>query len=75
MDKPSLPIPETLLEAVRAFADPKVAHEYFVRMRWPNGAACPRLRQCRASLSWRQVPPMVLQGLSTAIYREGWHRF
>lgn len=34
--------PATMLEAVRQFADPQVAHDYFVRMRWPNGAACPR---------------------------------
>jgi transposase-like protein len=34
--------PQTMLEAVRQFSDPQVAHDYFVRMRWPNGAACPR---------------------------------
>jgi transposase-like protein len=37
-----LPIPETLLEAVHAFANKQVAHEFFVRLRWPNGIACPR---------------------------------
>jgi transposase-like protein len=42
MDKPLLPIPATMLQAVRKFADPQIAHDYFVRMRWPNGAACPR---------------------------------
>lgn len=36
------PVPTTLLEAVRAFADPQVAHDYFVQMRWPYGIACPR---------------------------------
>jgi len=36
------PIPETMLEAARQFADPDKAHEFFVNMRWPNGAACPR---------------------------------
>jgi transposase-like protein len=42
MDKRKLPIPETMLEAVRMFADPQVAHDFFVSMRWPNGVACPR---------------------------------
>ena|SRR5665213_3413852 len=36
------PIPETMLEAARQFADPEVAHAFFVQMRWPNGVACPR---------------------------------
>lgn len=40
MDKQ--PIPETMLEAVRQFADPQKAHDFFVQMRWPNGVACPR---------------------------------
>ncbi len=34
--------PTTLLEAIRAFADPQVAHDYFARLRFPNGVACPR---------------------------------
>jgi transposase-like protein len=33
--------PQTLLEAVRYFADPKVAHDFFVAQRWPNGVTCP----------------------------------
>lgn len=33
--------PYTVLEAVRAFADPHFAHDYFVSIRWPNGMACP----------------------------------
>jgi len=37
------PIPETMLEAVRQFADPQVAHDFFVQIRFPNGVACPRL--------------------------------
>ncbi|HTV73627.1 MAG TPA: IS1595 family transposase [Candidatus Acidoferrales bacterium] len=41
MDKQ--PIPETLLQAVRQFADPEVAHAFFVQYRWPNGIACPRM--------------------------------
>ncbi len=39
----SLPMPQTLLEAVRVFADKQVAHDYFVALRWPNGMACPRV--------------------------------
>lgn len=36
-------VPETMLEAVRMFADEKVAHDFFVAMRWPDGVvACPR---------------------------------
>jgi len=34
--------PETMIEAVRKFADPQVAHDFWVAMRWPNGVACPR---------------------------------
>jgi transposase-like protein len=31
-----------MLEAVRQFADPDVAHDFWVQMRWPNGVvACP----------------------------------
>jgi len=33
--------PKTMIEAVRRFADPQVAHDFFVQRRWPNGAACP----------------------------------
>ncbi len=42
MDTP-LPLPTTLLEAVRMFADKQVAHDFFVQLRWPNGVACPRM--------------------------------
>ncbi len=35
-------IPQTMLQAVRQFADPQVAHDFFVQLRWPNGVACPR---------------------------------
>jgi len=34
--------PETLVEAVRYFADPQVSHEFMVQLRWPNGVCCPR---------------------------------
>lgn len=35
--------PKTLLEAVQMYADPKVAHDAFVSMRWPHAIACPRM--------------------------------
>lgn len=35
--------PKTLLEAVAMYADPKVAHDAFVAMRWPHAIACPRM--------------------------------
>jgi len=35
--------PRTLIEAVTYFADPDRAHAYAVKMRWPNGIACPRM--------------------------------
>ncbi|HVN68184.1 MAG TPA: IS1595 family transposase, partial [Candidatus Binatia bacterium] len=35
-------VPETMLEAARKFADPQVAHDFWVALRWPNGVACPR---------------------------------
>lgn len=41
MDKQ--PIPETMLEAARQFADPERAHDFFIQIRWPNGVACPRM--------------------------------
>ena len=40
MDKRKVPIPKTMIEAVRMFADEQVAHDFFVAMRWPNGVAC-----------------------------------
>jgi transposase-like protein len=40
MDKQ--PIPDTMIEAVRQFADPKVAHDFVTQIRFPNGVACPR---------------------------------
>jgi|SRR5580698_3824259 transposase-like protein len=42
MAKQEIPIPETMLEAVRMFADQQVAHDFFVQIRFPNGVACPR---------------------------------
>lgn len=36
------PVPQSMLDAVRQFADPEVAHDFFVQIRFPNGVACPR---------------------------------
>ena len=33
--------PETLLEAFQYFSNPENALQFFVRVRWPNGVACP----------------------------------
>ena len=33
--------PETLLEAIRYFADPDICLSYMVGLRWPNGVVCP----------------------------------
>lgn len=33
--------PETLMEAMRHFADPAVCRDYVAALRWPNGVACP----------------------------------
>lgn len=35
----------------RQFADPQVAHDYFVALRWPNGIACPRMGCGSADIS------------------------
>ena len=33
--------PKSLMEAVRFFSDPDTTTEYFAKMRWPDGVACP----------------------------------
>src|SRR2546429_166385 len=33
--------PKTLHEAIKYFADPDVAHRFFVMLRWPDGVTCP----------------------------------
>src|SRR6202041_1898824 len=35
-------LPKTMLQAVRKFSDPQVAHDFFVALRFSNGVACPR---------------------------------
>jgi transposase-like protein len=39
---PALDVPDTMLEAVRMFANEQIAHEFFVQIRFPHGVACPR---------------------------------
>src|SRR5687767_338643 len=34
-------IPKTLHEAMKHFADPIVAHNFIVTLRWPDGVTCP----------------------------------
>jgi len=34
--------PQTLTEAIRYFADHKVAFDFMVQLRWPDGVQCPR---------------------------------
>jgi transposase-like protein len=34
--------PTTLFEAITLFSDPKLAHDFVVKLRWPNGVTCPR---------------------------------
>jgi transposase-like protein len=36
-----LTYPETLIDAVRYFADADITTDFFVAMRWPNGVCCP----------------------------------
>ena len=35
------PLPRTLIEAIRYFADPANCLSYLVSRRWPNGVTCP----------------------------------
>ncbi|MHB8703263.1 MAG: IS1595 family transposase [Candidatus Tyrphobacter sp.] len=41
-----------MIEAVRQFSDPQVAHDFFVQKRWPNGVACPRMGCGSASVTY-----------------------
>lgn len=41
--------PKTLVEAVRYFSNPQVAHDFVVEMRWPRGVICPRCGSSRVS--------------------------
>lgn len=44
--------PTTLLEAVTYFSDPDRAFDYAVKLRWPNGIACPRMGCGSASVQF-----------------------
>lgn len=44
--------PQTMLDAVRQFSDPDVAHDFFVQIRFPNGVACPRDGCGSGSVAW-----------------------
>lgn len=44
--------PKTLQEAMVYFADPDRACEFVVRLRWPNGVACPRHGCGSAAVQW-----------------------
>src|SRR5205085_12032417 len=45
-------LPKTLLEATRYFADPDVALDFMVSMRWPDGVVkCPRCDSVRVSFT------------------------
>ncbi|HWE95694.1 MAG TPA: IS1595 family transposase [Tepidisphaeraceae bacterium] len=53
----SMPHPETLMEAIKAFADQDVALRFMVALRWPNGeVCCPRCGSVRVRfISTRRV--------------------
>ena len=34
-------IPQSLMEAIKQFADPQAAFEFMVNFRWPGGVECP----------------------------------
>src|SRR5437870_1701308 len=44
-------IPQTLLEAVRYFADSETCIQFFSEIRWPNGVVCPR-EGCGSKAVW-----------------------
>src|SRR5437763_112105 len=44
-------IPETLLEAVRYFANPEVCTQFLAEIRWPDGVHCPR-KDCGGTEVW-----------------------
>lgn len=46
--------PTTLLEAVRYFSDPQVAHDFVTQVRWPHGVACPRMGCGSASVAFME---------------------
>ena len=66
----SMRTPTTLLEAVTYFSDPERAFEWAVKLRWPNGVACPRMGCGSASVQFiktRKLWPC--KGLQAAVHR------
>jgi transposase-like protein len=48
--------PQTLVEAIRYFADPDAALEFVAQLRWPDGAQCPECESKEVSfLSTRRI--------------------
>src|SRR5579871_443357 len=45
--------PKTLMEAIKTFSDPTVAHEYIVSLRWPNGVQCPHCLKATGEIHGR----------------------
>src|SRR6266404_2711141 len=43
--------PKTLVEAIKYFAEPQVAHDFVVSMRWPKGVKCPRCGSRKVSFT------------------------
>jgi transposase-like protein len=41
VSKTDKPLPQTLLQAVRYFADPDICVEFVAKLRWPDGPVCP----------------------------------
>ena len=65
--------PETLLQAVRYFADLEVCNEYMRRIKWPRGRiVCPH---CGVGSDRRnqEPPPAAVQGLPQAVQSQGRH--
>ena len=55
MDKTAA-VPETLVDAIRYFADPDKALAFMVELRWPEGVACPTCgSQAVSYISTRRV--------------------
>src|ERR1700728_222602 len=43
--------PKTLLAAIRYFSNLEIAHDFFVKLRWPDGPVCPRCESRDVSYS------------------------
>src|SRR5580658_10077946 len=54
----AIPGPTTLREAIVYFSDPDRAHDFMVKLRFPNGVACPRKGCGSANLGYIQTRRM-----------------